>query len=64
MAAPILPIPAIPICIGCVLPVAFPYAAAALQQRRRRYGIMRARESQPALRHSAILSLNAAAAAV
>src|SRR5215471_6415739 len=29
MAAPILPIPAIPICIGCVLPVAFAHVATA-----------------------------------
>src|SRR5215472_11207092 len=49
MAAPILPIPAIPICIGCALPVDFPYAAAALQQRAatiRDYA--RARKTAPA----------------
>src|SRR5258708_7310107 len=62
MAAPILPIPAIPICIGCALPVTFPLRC---NSGRQRYGIMRARERQsPRAAPSATLSLNAAAAAV
>ncbi len=43
MAAPILPIPAIPICIGCALLVALPLRC---NSGRRPYGIMRARERQ------------------
>src|SRR6516225_7914849 len=49
MAAPILPIPAIPICIGCALPADFPCAAAALRPRAatiRDYA--RARKTAPA----------------
>jgi hypothetical protein len=59
MAAPILPIPAIPICIGCALPVRFPYVATAGGDDT---GLC-AREKD-ARRRSATLSLNAAAAAV
>src|SRR5262249_20491447 len=61
MAAPILPIPAIPICIGCALPVGFPLATAGGNDT----GLCAGEKGGAlALRGSATLSLNAAAAAV
>src|SRR5215468_11205775 len=59
MAAPILPIPAIPICIGCALPVAFPYIATAGGDDT---GLCACEKD--ARRRSATLSLNEAAAAL
>jgi hypothetical protein len=66
MAAPILPIPAMPICIGYALPADFPLRRRSVAAAGGDHTGLRAREKDRALapRRSATLSLNAAAAAV
>src|SRR5262249_42821397 len=66
MAAPILPIPATPICIGCALLVGFPLRRRSVPAAGGDHTGLCAREKDRAfaLRRAAILSLNAAAPAL